>query len=380
MRAWIGTLVVALLAVLASNRIAKAVAIPILDPGFDIYNANTLTLAPDDRFPNTSAAGAGTGPHEDVALLNFDTFAPAGTGDIPAGWTAIGQRPSGANNTGRLRCDECFLSDSGTVALINSFGADEYEDPNNPGEFIQTPGSFFQDLTGVSVQPNTLYTATIEVSDLDITGRGPFQPGDDNLILGDPGMPGDATNTSRIRLNLSVGEENLGGTLEFTPITPGGFGTPEARISGGKELLTLTVLTGESVPEGDLTISFTAGGVFGTMPGTFGESAQTYFDNVSLDATPFSIGLTGDYNSDNKVDAADYVLWRRDNISGEQGYIDWQGNFGEMQGTGSSAAVGGFAVPEPPALIALLTGVLFALARLRPAGRSDVTAAADRVT
>jgi hypothetical protein len=53
-------------------------------------------------------------------------------------------------------------------------------------------------------------------------------------------------------------------------------------------------------------------------------------------------GLTGDFNSDGKVDAADYVMWRKDNAVGT--YAEWQENFGEMQ-----AGSGGGAVPEPAA-------------------------------
>jgi hypothetical protein len=52
-------------------------------------------------------------------------------------------------------------------------------------------------------------------------------------------------------------------------------------------------------------------------------------------------GLDGDHNGDGMVDAADYVAWRKLSIDGEQGYTDWQANFGE------SNAGGGGAVPEP---------------------------------
>jgi hypothetical protein len=69
---------------------------------------------------------------------------------------------------------------------------------------------------------------------------------------------------------------------------------------------------------------------------------------------------TGDYNSDGNVDAADYVVWRKTNINGQQGYTDWRTNFGATGtsgGTGTlltgfvryiSPGVGaGAAVPEP---------------------------------
>jgi hypothetical protein len=42
----------------------------------------------------------------------------------------------------------------------------------------------------------------------------------------------------------------------------------------------------------------------------------------------------GDYNADGKVDAADYVYWRKNNNNGAQGYTDWRANFG-ASGSGS---------------------------------------------
>jgi hypothetical protein len=336
MRIWPCLLIAYIISGAASD--AWAVAIPILDPGFDIYIANTLNLVPDNRLPNQGSPGAGGGPITGVGLLNFDTFGPAGMGDIPAGWIATGQKPSGAANTGRIRCDDCFLDDSGTMASINS--SHDESDPTTQGKFSQT-------LSGVLVQPRTLYKATVEVSDLDIRNHGPFMPSDDNLVLGDP---------ARIVLSLSAQASpteivDLGGTLEFSPITPGGFGTAADRISGGKELLTLTVTTGDTVPAGDLTISFTSAGVFGDLPSTFAASAQTFFDNVGLDATPLNVGHAGDYNSDGNVDAADYVLWRNTNINGAQGYADWRANFGSLSSVGGGITNTG--VPEPAAVAVL---------------------------
>lgn len=76
-----------------------------------------------------------------------------------------------------------------------------------------------------------------------------------------------------------------------------------------------------------------------------------------------SVSLTGDYNNDGSVDAADYVVWRKGNINGGQGYTDWRTNFGASGGpSGPGALVSGFvryvtsgvgtgaAVPEPTAV------------------------------
>jgi hypothetical protein len=68
------------------------------------------------------------------------------------------------------------------------------------------------------------------------------------------------------------------------------------------------------------------------------------------------VDLIGDYNNDGKVDAADYVVWRKNNINGQQGYDDWKMNFGAPDGGGNALGAAG-AVPEPAAIALLLIGL-----------------------
>jgi hypothetical protein len=76
--------------------------------------------------------------------------------------------------------------------------------------------------------------------------------------------------------------------------------------------------------------------------------------------------LPGDFNYDGKVDAADYVVWRK--TGGNQAsYTEWQSNFGH---TSSGAASGqalsnGGAIPEPASAALLLLGVTFLAMRYR---------------
>jgi hypothetical protein len=65
-------------------------------------------------------------------------------------------------------------------------------------------------------------------------------------------------------------------------------------------------------------------------------------------------GLDGDFNNDGKVDAADYVVWRKTDGS-QEGYNEWRTNFGRTSGSGS--ALGSAAVPEPSALVLLAAAV-----------------------
>jgi hypothetical protein len=79
-----------------------------------------------------------------------------------------------------------------------------------------------------------------------------------------------------------------------------------------------------------------------------------------------SEGLPGDYNGDGSVDAADYVVWRKDPTAfgGDAGYSTWRMNFDAPDGAGSG--IGGRAVPEPTALLlAVIAMATCALGRRR---------------
>ncbi len=101
-----------------------------------------------------------------------------------------------------------------------------------------------------------------------------------------------------------------------------------------------------------LTLTFT-----GRTNDSAGQEFMT-FDNILLSE---AAGLTGDYNSDGKVDAADYTVWRDGNSpdSSQTGYDTWADNYGA---TSTPPAV---SVPEPTSLAVLLSAAagLFAARR-----------------
>jgi hypothetical protein len=74
---------------------------------------------------------------------------------------------------------------------------------------------------------------------------------------------------------------------------------------------------------------------------------------------PDPTGPPGDFNQDGIVDAADYVVWRKTGINGQQGYDDWRSHFGLPAGSGAalpSAEPLSAAVPEPATLLLLVAG------------------------
>jgi hypothetical protein len=89
--------------------------------------------------------------------------------------------------------------------------------------------------------------------------------------------------------------------------------------------------------------------------------------DVSLGAS--TVTVTGDYNGDNKVDAQDYVLWRKSpgTYGGNPaGYNAWRANFGTgVPGGGTS--IGGASVPEPASAALLIIGLAAFCSRRRSA-------------
>ncbi|HJQ82113.1 MAG TPA: hypothetical protein VJ828_19265 [Lacipirellulaceae bacterium] len=97
-------------------------------------------------------------------------------------------------------------------------------------------------------------------------------------------------------------------------------------------------------------------------------------DAVRLDNLPTVMGVTGDYNNNGAVDAADYVVWRKNEGTsnplpntaitstpiGPEHYAEWRANFDRTGGAASVAAV-----PEPAAvsLLAISAWMLVAASR-----------------
>jgi hypothetical protein len=139
---------------------------------------------------------------------------------------------------------------------------------------------------------------------------------------------------------------------------------------------TLTLLGGGTANMADVGFIDLAAGiderigslVLGTTTytsGTFGatgSSATNIFDEYFLGGGIITVGgagLAGDYNNDGKVDAADYVVWRKNpaDFGGDPaGYNAWRMNFG-AGGGGSGALSGHVAVPEPATTLLLLLGI-----------------------
>jgi hypothetical protein len=82
-----------------------------------------------------------------------------------------------------------------------------------------------------------------------------------------------------------------------------------------------------------------------------------YFDAQSFDMYPFITGLPGDYNHDSRVDAADYVVWRKTDGT-QPKYDQWRSKFGATIGSGSMSNA---PIPEPASELLPLTSIAVAV-------------------
>ena len=91
-------------------------------------------------------------------------------------------------------------------------------------------------------------------------------------------------------------------------------------------------------------------------------------------------GPPGDYNEDGVVDAADYVVWRKNNIDGESGYNTWRANFGATAAGAAAVAHSPTSVPEPATGALALLAVSGLLLDRRRSCADDDKAAVPRVS
>ncbi len=151
---------------------------------------------------------------------------------------------------------------------------------------------------------------------------------------------------------------------------------------------------GSAILEGALEVSLSDinGTPFTPLPGdyftilTATQGVTGQFDQISLPALPFgsawqvdylpsavslTVISTPDFNGDGVVDAADYIVWRK-NGGTQQQYDLWKANFGMVLGAGSGAGSG--EVPEPSCLATALLAIVLTVTGIRRKSRRAVCA------
>jgi hypothetical protein len=163
----------------------------------------------------------------------------------------------------------------------------------------------------------------------------------------------------------TLGALNISGAYQQNP--NGELQIELASASSYDQLL----ITGNAALGGKLTVTLAGGFIptfgqtfkiltAGSVSGTFGTEILPAVPNFMFDVVynPTSVVLTllsvvsGDYNGNGAVDAADYVVWRKTDGT-PAGYNAWRTHFGQTAGSGSGA-IANSAVPEPGALLLLI--------------------------
>jgi hypothetical protein len=217
-------------------------------------------------------------------------------------------------------------------------------------------------------------------------------PNSADLLTGQPGTAGNITSSAngstgvgwyiQRRTSNTAGTQNSAAVLQLIDFNDGGDGVladaPDWNVIQTIDLTGMAagwhVLGIEYDPAtGDVTGTYDDQEIvfdFGTLPDDrdmIGNFYVGYRENLpgtgtsgrpaTYDLFEESEGLTGDYNDDGKVDAADYVVWRKNPgmFGNAQGYTDWRANFGAMGGAGAGDLGG---VPEPSSLALAMLGLV----------------------
>jgi hypothetical protein len=313
-----------------------------------------------------------------------------GASDLLADGIVIGERDFGSLLIGPdARVRSGFLDASSNLSRqdfrIGSFG---------PSRGLREPTPQLLEGEGYVEVHGSLAANRIIMPESGATGHLKVMPGATVDIWGIDMrvQTGEASRSSLLEIVGSGGSFNMFGggilashdtaTIKFTAdaggVTPilGTGATSAADIEGGKLVLdlddfnftptsTLTLI--DVAPEGqDGPFLF---GPFGEVTFLGNTTATVNYDeangNVFLSnfMSTDPPGIFGDYNDDGTVDAADYVVWRKNNgttntlpndsspgLVSPADYDIWRENFSRTSGSGSSAQ----AVPEPGTFAALV--------------------------
>jgi hypothetical protein len=251
------------------------------------------------------------------------------------------------------------ISSSATGAIVVSGGAGAtfYDDIDQNGTFrVSNVGS----TTSVAVVFGAFSGSGGTTGGGDIFFEGDLRPGNsparvvyaNNVAFGSSTtlqieLGGTALGTQYDQVHID-GELSLGGILKVELVGAGaGLFAPAAGDSF--DILDWQTLSGAF---SDIQLPPLAGNLIWN-------TSQLYTTGV------LSVGVPGDYNNDGNVNAADYVLWRKTNINGPEGYAAWRANFGTTSGgAGGMTGLPSGAVPEPDAmLLAGMAGPLLFLRR-----------------
>jgi hypothetical protein len=235
------------------------------------------------------------------------------------------------------------------------------------------------DAEVVNIQGGTLAgTGTVFVGSGPVTGvvrnlSGRVAPGQFGTVgsVGQLAITGDFSNLGAGTLAIDIA--GLTAITQYDRLAVDRFaflgGTLEVALNGFTPSVgnTFTILTsGQGVSGQFQNLVLPQGFIWNVVYGV---------NNVVLSVT--GLGVAGDFNSDGKVDARDYVVWRNNGGSALD-YQLWRSHFGTTNGNGSGTSIPA-AVPEPASLGLILAAAcgLPLRCRYRPARSAASTRYAE---
>jgi hypothetical protein len=207
------------------------------------------------------------------------------------------------------------------------------------------------------------------------TGAGTVTIDSVGTLGGTGSIAGDITNNGKIAPGNGVGTLTTPGNVTFganSHLAIDINGAADKLVVGGN--LNLANVDFLDVTRTGGGLSWVIASYTGMLTGTFNNVTAGYTVNygtgtnsqITLNANPS--GLNGDFNNDGKVDAGDYVVWRKNSGTsnalpndnglgtpiGASHYTLWKNNYGRPPGSGDGNSLVLGATPEPTTAILLL--------------------------
>jgi fibronectin-binding autotransporter adhesin len=210
------------------------------------------------------------------------------------------------------------------------------------------------------------------------TGTGGVTIGAVGTLGGTGSIAGTISNSGKIAPGNSVGTLTATGNVTMNggshlEIELNGASADKLVVGGNLNLSNVESLDVIGTGQG---LSWVIATYTGTRTGTFENVTSGYSvsygaatnGQITLNKAPS--GVNGDYNNDGKVDADDYITWRKNNGTnnalvndnglgtpvGQAQYTLWRSNYGKPPGSGTGALGDGSTVPEPGTMLLLLLG------------------------
>jgi hypothetical protein len=324
----------------------------------------------------------------DPMKLHFNLWAPDSTFADAFNAALTPAATPGANQTYAVQVDHVEVNRINTTASSNLLYDPSFEIESGPTFIADVPATTTGQWLGFGGPPANLHVS-YEIDDIGGTDPsvpntahdgvfmakafGPFSgpPDASGIVQNVPAAPGEQFE-ARAWMQTADGD-SIAGTNNFNTIQLAFMNSSGAVIESapfvpvnGRDFPVLDGrdpnIVEDTWVEGVVNAIAPAGTAYVRVSLFFiqlnNQGGASWFDDVSLvKLTPNVVVLDGDFNMDGAVDAADYVMWRKNDMS-PAGYTLWRTNFGRTSGAGGAANA---AVPEVSASIlavfALLAGV-----------------------